>query len=139
MADQTWPAPFTSIAELTTALAIFTDYYNHHRPHRALHGRTPAEIYAASEPARPAARPLPAPLHVSHGTVDTDGKLAVAPYAIGVGRRWSGHQLTAVKDGNHIAIFAGNHLVRAFDADPDRRYQPATPGTRTYRHREPAH
>jgi hypothetical protein len=132
-------APFTTIAELNTALAIFADYYNTARPHRALHGRTPSDIFAATEPARPASRPLPAPLHVSHGVVDADGKVAVTPYAIGVGRRWSGHFVTAIKDGDHIAIFTGNHLVRDLDADPARRYQPAPPDTRTYRHREPAH
>ena len=32
-------------------LALFTDWYNEHRPHTGLDGRTPTEVYRRVEPA----------------------------------------------------------------------------------------
>jgi hypothetical protein len=32
-------------------LALFSDWYNHHRPHSALRGQTPAEIHHGMKPA----------------------------------------------------------------------------------------
>jgi len=122
-----------SLAELNQTLSQFAAYYNTCRPHRALHGQTP---HAVSTPARPHARPLPAPLSVHHGTVTPTGVLTVRPYTINVGARWAGHRATAIKDGDHITIFSGNRLIRALDADPQRHYQPAQPRPTTYRDRE---
>ena len=67
------PAP-VDVEELNALLDQFRDFYNHHRPHRALRGATPAEAFAATERARPADRPLPAPVFVTRHTVgDCDG------------------------------------------------------------------
>ena len=109
--------------ELNTRLAAFAEYYNTRRPHRALRGRTPLEAYTAQPAARPALRPLPAPLTVHHGVVTAHGAIQVGYYHVYVGRRRCGTPMTALKDGNHIAVFTGNHLVRVLDADPTRRYQ----------------
>ncbi len=49
------PAAAT-IAELQTQLDTFTGIYNQIRPHRALHGATPANAYAATIKAAPAAQ-----------------------------------------------------------------------------------
>jgi hypothetical protein len=131
------PAPAT-LEELNELLARFRDFYNHHRPHRALRGATPAETFAAATKACPADRPLPAPVFVSHHTVgETSGKLHVAPYRVNVGLRWAGHACDVVRQGDHIAIFSSTTLVRALTADPTREYQPSAPNTRTYRAREP--
>jgi hypothetical protein len=128
--------PYDSLAELNTALAIYQHYYNTRRPHRALKGATPAAAFAATVKARPAHRPLPAPVTVTQTQTSRTGSVAVGAYVINVGMPWSGHILTAVADGDRIALFAGTRLVRALDADPNRRYQPAEPGRpRTYRHR----
>ncbi|MGH8965041.1 MAG: IS481 family transposase, partial [Actinomycetes bacterium] len=43
-----------SLAELQAQLDWFVQFYNHRRPHRALHGATPAEAWAARTPAGPA-------------------------------------------------------------------------------------
>ena len=51
--------------------------------------------------------------------------MQVGRYQVHVGRRWNGTAVTAIKDGRRVAIFAGNRLVRAFDVNPDRIYQPA--------------
>ena len=131
------PTPAT-LDELNALLDQFRDFYNHHRPHRALRGATPADAFTATEKARPADRPLPAPVFVSRHTVGQhSGKLHIAPYRVNVGLRWAAHNCDVVRQGDHIAIFSGTTLVRALTADPTRSYQPSAPNTRTYRTREP--
>jgi transposase InsO family protein len=131
------PTPAT-LDELNTLLAQFRDFYNHHRPHRALRGATPAQAFTATEKAHPADRPLPAPVFVSRHTVgETSGKLHIAPYRVNVGLRWAAHNRDVVRQGDHIAIFSGTTLIRTLTADPTRSYQPSAPNTRTYRTREP--
>jgi transposase InsO family protein len=130
--------PAATVDELNDLLEEFRSFYNHQRPHRGLHGATPAEAFRATAKARPAERPLPAPLFVSHYTVgEKSGHLCVAPYKVNVGLRWAGHACDVIRDGDHIAIFSGNRLVRTLTADPTRYYQPAAKNTRTYRTREP--
>jgi transposase InsO family protein len=131
------PTPAT-LDELNALLDQFRDFYNHHRPHRALGGATPADVFTATEKARPAQRPLPAPVFVSRHTVgEHSGKLHVAPYRVNVGLRWAGHACDVVRQGDYIAIFSGTTLIRALTADPTRNYQPSAPNTRTYRARAP--
>jgi hypothetical protein len=77
-------------------------------------------------------------MFVSHHTVgETSGNVCAAPYRINVGLRWAGHECDVIRDGDHIVIFSGNRLVRAFTADPTRYHQRAETNTRTYRTREP--
>lgn len=131
------PAPAT-VAELNEMLEWFRNFYNHQRPHRALRGATPAEVFHATAAARPADRPLPAPVFVTHHSVSsTSGQLLVPPYMVNVGLRWAGHTCDSIRDGDHIAIFSGTQLIRELTANPQRRYQRIDPGTRTYRTREP--
>jgi transposase InsO family protein len=131
------PAPAT-IAELNELLEAFRTFYNHHRPHRALRGATPAEAFYATAKARPAQRPLAQPVFVTRHIVGAQsGNLFVPPYKVNVGLRWAGHTCDAIRDGEHIAIFSGTTLVRQFTADPSRNYQPGEQNQRTYRTREP--
>jgi transposase InsO family protein len=130
-------APAT-VDELNELLEQFRGFYNHHRPHRALHGKTPAEVFTATEPARPADRPLPSPVFVTCHTVgEKSGQLFVPPYRVNVGLRWAGHECDSIRDGEHIAIFSGSQLIRELTADPTRRYQFGDKAARTYRTREP--
>jgi transposase InsO family protein len=130
--------PAATVAELNDLLEEFRSFYNHRRPHRALRGATPAEAFHTTAKARPADRPLPAPVFVSRHIVDeVGGNLYVPPYRVNVGLRWAGHECDSIRDGDHIAIFSGNRLVRAFTADPTRRHQRGDKSTRTYRNREP--
>jgi transposase InsO family protein len=112
------------LAELNARLLTFLAYYNTRRPHRALHGRTPREAFAATIAARPPDRPVPEPLTVHSGTINARGVLQIGRFQIHVGSGWQGHTLDAIKDGHRVAVFAGNTLVRALDLDPNRRYQP---------------
>jgi transposase InsO family protein len=130
--------PAATLTELNAMLEEFRTFYNHHRPHRALHGATPAETFHATAKARPADRPLSAPVFVSRHTVDEkSGQLFVSPYKVNVGLRWAGHDCDSIRDGDHIVIFSGATLVREFTADHTRIYQLGDKTTRTYRTREP--
>ena len=130
--------PVATVDELNSLLEQFRTFYNHQRPHRALRGATPAEAFHATVKARPADRPLPAPVFVSHHTVgQTSGYVHVAPYRVNVGLRWAGHECDVIRDGDQISIFSGNRLVRTLTTDPTRNYQPIDKSTRTYRTREP--
>jgi transposase InsO family protein len=131
------PAAAT-IDELNALLGQFRSFYNHQRPHRAHRGATPAEIFDATAKARPAERPVPAPIVVSrHRVGETSGYLFVAPYKVNVGLRWAGHDCDVIRDGEHITILSGTTLVRSFTADPTRSYQRGDKSSRTYRTREP--
>jgi transposase InsO family protein len=127
-----------TIDELNELLEQFRRFYNHERPHRALGGATPGETFHATNPARPADRPLPAPVFVTRHTVgQKSGNLFVPPYKVNVGLRWAGHECDCIRDGDHIAIFSSTTLVRELTADPTRNYQPGDKTSRTYRTREP--
>jgi transposase InsO family protein len=117
--------PYATVGELNTALVEFTEYYNHQRPHRALHGRTPAEVFAATGAARPADRPLPATLSVRRCWTSNAGVVPVGlHHVVALGARWKRIPVTVIRDGDHVAIYAGNRLIRTLDIDPTRTYQP---------------
>ena len=120
------------VHELNRRLVRFADYYNTGRPHRALRGRTPAQSFAATVAARPADRPLPEPVTTYRCRIGARGVMPVGRYQVHVGSCWNGQTLTAIKDGTRVALFAGHHLVRALDINPDRTYQPA-------KHEQPPH
>jgi transposase InsO family protein len=122
--------PYATIGDLNTALAQFADYYNQQRAHRALHGRTPAEALAATTAARPADRPLPAASTARRCWTSPAGVVpAGRKCLVGLGARWKLQQVTVIRDGDHVAVYAGNRLIRALDIDPTRTDQPlaATP------------
>jgi hypothetical protein len=129
-------APAT-LADLNDQLEQFRDFYNHQRPSRPARA-TPAEVFQATEKARPADQPLPQPVFVSRHTVcASSDSLCVPPYMVNVGRRWIGHICDSICDGNHIVIFSGTTLVRELTADPNRRYQPGQRKPGTHGKREP--
>jgi transposase InsO family protein len=133
------PAPAT-VDELNDQLAVFRDHYNHDRPHRALRGATPAEVFHATEKARPAQQPLPGPVFVNRQVVSaSSGNLTVGPYIVNVGRQWSGHLCDTICDGTHLVVFSGTTLVRELTANPNRRYQNGQrrPGTHGKRQPKP--
>lgn len=117
--------PQVTVDGLNAQLDTFRDYYNHDRPHRALKGATPAEAFTATVKARPATHPLPNPVSVLHSRVTPSGVVSAGRYNINIGRRWAGHHVDVIRDGDHIAIYSGNQLIRQLTADPTRTYQPS--------------
>jgi transposase InsO family protein len=132
--------PPATLDELNGLLERFRRYYNTERRHRALpHCCTPVEAFTATDKARPASRPLPAPVRVTNRVVQS-GKVPTAGYLVIVGNRWDGHRVDIIADGDHITIFSGTRLVRVLDADPTRLNQPLghAPATRGVREPRPA-
>lgn len=127
--------PYRTLTALNRDLAIFAEYYNTRRGHRALHGKTPATIYAATVKARPVDRPLPSQVQTYRCRVSTGGSIAVSapPGAvtrqlrIQIGGRYKQLPVTVLQDGLRVAIFSGNQLLRALDLDPTRTYQRVHP------------
>lgn len=127
------PVPET-ITDLQALLDRFRDEYNHQRPHRALHRRTPAAAYTA----RPKASPPSEPADRTHNRIRHDkvnnGKITLRHggtlYSIGLGRHLNGRPVTALIHGLDITILdaATGETIRELTLDTTRRYQPQTPG-----------
>jgi transposase InsO family protein len=118
---------YRTLTALNRDLALFAEHYNTRRPHRAQHGRTPVAVFAATVKARPVERPLPATTQIYRTHASTGGTVTVGPFHVFIGGHYKQLPVTAIRDGNHIAIFTGNKLIRALDADPTKRYQPLRP------------
>jgi hypothetical protein len=115
--------PAESIPGLQDQLDIFDGAYDD-RPHQSLSGRTPAERWNTATTEQPGQAPAP---HSRVATVTVDGRGSVAiggRYQAQVGRRWTGVTVTVITQGERVAIFHGNTLVRELTIDPTRRYQP---------------
>lgn len=117
-----------SLAELQHQLDQFRTYYNHHRPHRALHGATPAERFLATAPARPADTPidLPRPPTLSIATrhVSKAGRLNTNSVSVWLGVKWANHDLTVVSYGSRVLILNGTAAVRVLTIEPGRTHYP---------------
>lgn len=122
---------YRTLNALNRDLAVFAEYYNTRRPHRALRGRTPATVYAATVKARPVDRPLPSTVQTYRCHVSTGGTISVSgpPGAVRtqlrvhLGGRYKQLPVTVLQDGIRVAVFTGNELIRALDLDPTKNYQ----------------
>lgn len=115
---------------LQRQLDAFGTYYNAMRPHRALGRRTPQEAYDARPKASPSGIPLDdAHYRIRHDIVDANGKLTLRHasqlHHIGIGRRHRGRPvLILVKDLHVRVTTTDGELLRDFELDPGRDYQP---------------
>lgn len=122
--------PARSIAELQAQLDRFRRYYNTARPHRALGRHTPQEAYQARPKAIPTGTKLDdAGWRIRHDTVDPYGKLTLRHnsrlHHIGIGRRHAGKPVLILVKDRHVRIAAPNgEVLRDFELDPTRDYQP---------------
>jgi transposase InsO family protein len=119
-----------TIAELQHQLDTFRDYYNTVRPHRALHRRTPAQVYAARPKAAASGIPLiDGHYRVRHDKIDSDGKLTLRYnsrlHHIGMGRRHAQTPVLVLVHDLHVRIITtSGRPLRDFQLDPSRDYQP---------------
>lgn len=123
--------PARTKAGLQAQLDAWLAFYNHERPHRALHGATPAERWAAIPPDRPGA-PIVEPKRAELRRVNSQGALSWDRTIIGVGQEHAGQHLLVIGRHHDVAIFSEHGLVRRLTIDPTRRYQPTgqSPGRR---------
>jgi hypothetical protein len=122
-------APAMSLAVLQLQLDAFRQYYNHHRPHRALHGATPLQAFKARLKAGPIAAPPPAHYRVRHDVVDKSGRVTLRYLSrlhhIGLGVEHRGRRITLLINNRDIRVLADDGaLLRALVLDPTRDYQP---------------
>jgi transposase InsO family protein len=125
-------APAASLAVLQLQLDTFRAYYNHHRPHRALHGDTPlvafnARLKAHPTPAQPAIH-----CRVRKDRVDTEGKVTLRYmsrlFHIGVGRAFKHQPIRLLIADRQVRILTEDGtLIRELTLDPSRKYQPQQP------------
>jgi transposase InsO family protein len=111
------------LAELQVQLDRWRNHYNHHRPHRAAGGGTPAERWQASDPAGPAG-PIDGPRRASLHTVGAVGHFGWQRYVIGIGMHLAGQTVLVVANDKHLTIWSQAGLERQLTIDPARRYQP---------------
>jgi transposase InsO family protein len=125
--------PARSLAALQAQLDEFLVFYNHQRPHRALHGATPAERWNASPPAHPGPAIAQTP-HASLNLVAANGVISWDGHDIGVGAGMAGQRLLIIARDDDLAVFGPNGLVRRLHLDRNRNYQPTgqPPGRRPH-------
>jgi transposase InsO family protein len=118
-----------TVQALQAQLDAFADYYNHHRPHRAIGRQVPAAAYTARPKATPSGPGTPAHDRVRKDIVDDTGKVTLRYqgrlYKIGIGRTHARtHILLLVQDLDiRIIDHATGELLRELTLDPTRRYQ----------------
>ena len=121
--------PAQTLAELQGQLDAFAHYYNHIRPHRALHRRTPLQAYSARVKAKPAGASAATYFRVRKDKVDATGKVSLRYdsrlYKIGLGRAHKGRPVKLlIADQNIRVIDLQGELIRELTLDPSRAYQP---------------
>jgi transposase InsO family protein len=112
-----------SHAALQVQLDDFVAFYND-RPHGSLHGATPAERWHATAAARPGP-PIPEAPHASFHTVAPNGIFAWGHHhRIGLGVEHAGQPVLVIARDDDIAVFGPGGLLRRFQLDRTRNYQP---------------
>jgi transposase InsO family protein len=130
---QAQPDQPRTITELQALIDLFTDEYNHRRPHRSLpHRATPATLYDSMPKALPGATRDPETHErIRHDRVDKAGSVTLRYdsrlHHIGIGRTHAGTCVILLVQDLHIRVVnaATGELLRELVLDPNRDYQPA--------------
>lgn len=117
------PPPDT-VEDLQELADRFDSLYNSERPHSALGGATPDEVWAARDRCPEPTAPADPNTRISTAAVSARGAVRVGRYDIQLGREWQGAEVTIIATGDHIRVLYRRTLVRDLTVDPTRRYQP---------------
>ena len=118
-----------SLAHLQLQLDTFRDYYNQHRPHRALGGSSPLAAFNARLKAKPDPAQTPTHYRVRKDKVDRFGRVTL-PYLgrlhhIGLGLAYKNRPIRLLVAGVHVRVLTEEgSLLRELTLDPSRDYQP---------------
>lgn len=113
-----------SLEELQTQVDLFTEIYNHQRPHRAIGRKTPASVWEQTPKSGPSDRPMGATTTIRRVKVAANGTaVAGGRYMISVGAVYATKQATIITTGLSCHLFIEGRLVRQLQLDPTRRYQ----------------
>ena len=124
-----------TIPQLQAQVDRFVAYYNEVRPHRAKGRKTPKSAFDSRAKARPIKREgsFTRELRVRHDRVDGHGHVTIRYksklHHIGMGRAFAGTRIILLVAGRHIRIITTQgELLRDFELDPSRNYQPQSLG-----------
>jgi len=122
-------APARSLAHLQLQLDTFREYYNHHRPHRALGRRTPLVAFNARLKARPTQLEAPTHYRVRRDRIDAKGKVTLRYLSklrhIPVGAAHRNRKVLLLVAGADVRVVSTDGtLLRQLTLDPNRDYQP---------------
>ncbi len=124
------PPPET-IEQLQAQVDRFVAYYNEIRPHRAKARKTPTSAFDSRDKARPTTREgaYTRELRVRHDVIDAHGVVTIRYksklHHIGLGRALKGTRIILLVAGRSIRIITTDgELLRDFELDPNRNYQP---------------
>jgi transposase InsO family protein len=123
------PAAAT-LTELQHQIDAFLAYYNHVRPHRALHRRTPLQAFNDRPKAFPTGYHIPPHYRLRHDRIDAAGAITIRYnsrlHHIGLGKRRTGTKVTVLIDDLDIRVLDRHTgtLIRKLVLDPTRDYQP---------------
>ena len=118
-----------SLDELQFQLDAFREYYNNHRPHRALNRQTPMAVFSSLLKARPTGQPAATDHRVRHDKIDATGKVTLRYLGrlrhIPVGTAHKNRRVRLLVAGPDVRILTDDgQLIRALTLDPTRNYQP---------------
>jgi transposase InsO family protein len=116
--------PAATLAELQTQLDLFRLIYNHHRPHRSIARRYPADVWSNAPKTGPGEHPIDTPTHTWHATVIGGRVCAGHRYLISVGATHERLPATIVLTGNTCHVFAAGRHIRRLTINPNQRNQP---------------
>lgn len=124
-----------TIAELQAQVDRFVAYYNQVRPHRAKGRKPPLSAFHSRDKARPIQRELSftRELRVRHDKIDRHGVVTIRYksklHHIGMGRALAGKRIVLLVAGRNIRVIdRDGQLLRHFELDPSRNYQPQSMG-----------
>jgi hypothetical protein len=107
----------------------FRAHYNERRPHRALHRRTPGEVYRATPKASPASNGhQPGHYRLRYDRLDSKGRMTLRRagrmHHLGVGILHARTRVLAFADDHQITVadLATGEVLSVHLIDPDRSY-----------------
>jgi transposase InsO family protein len=126
------PAAAT-LTELQHQIDRFVTYYNTSRPHRALHRRTPHDVFNTKVKAHPDTNGSNTHFRIRHDKVDKHGSITLRYdsklHHIGMGAHLKNQPVVLlIADRDIRVVTPDGELLRHLTLDPTRDYQPQTLG-----------
>ena len=123
-----------SIAHLQLQLDAFRNIYNQLRPHRALDGRTPHQVFNTRLKASPSIAQTQIEYRIRRDRLDTEGRVTLRYLSrlrhFHVSYKRRGQPVMLLVAGDHVRVIAEDGaLLRELTLDPARDYQRSTAPT----------
>jgi transposase InsO family protein len=101
-----------------TLMERFRAHYNHHRPHQALNGHTPAEVYRPAHPVLLPGTDLEPADHTPPGALprktNTHGRFTYAGHTFDLGERFATVTVGVLREHARLHVYYGSSLLETF-------------------------